>query len=171
MRAIREEEIKGLRYGNLVVLGFSETKNNSNTHHKFLLCQCDCGKVKNIDMSHIRTGRTKSCGCGIGKSSKERNTSHGGTKTRLYRIWANMKTRCSNEKVSYYKYYGGRGIKVSNEWMKFEPFREWSLEHGYRDDLTIDRIDVNGNYSPSNCRWITLAEQQRNKRNVKRKED
>ena len=82
-----------------------------------------------------------------------------------------MKSRCSNEKVGCYKYYGGRGINVSDEWIDFKPFRDWSLEHGYREDLTIDRIDVNGNYSPSNCRWITLAEQQRNKRNVKRKED
>lgn len=83
---------------------------------------------------------------------------------RLQRIWKCMKQRCNNPKNTTYKNYGGRGIKVCEEWTKFKPFEKWALENGYQDDLTIDRIDVNGNYEPSNCRWISFLEQQYNKR-------
>lgn len=166
MRAIKDSDIIGQRFGRLEVIERAETKNK----HKYFLCRCDCGTLKAISMSHLRTGSTQSCGCGIGKATRARHISHGETKTRLYRIWAAMKTRCSNAKSKSYKYYGGRGIKVIEEWKAFEPFRDWSLAHGYKEDLTIDRIDVNGNYSPQNCQWIPFAEQSKNRRNVKFRE-
>ena len=96
----------------------------------------------------------------------KRETKHGMTKTRLHNIWVSMKERCNVPSVNCYKYYGGRGIKVCEEWKhSFESFRDWALANGYTDTLTIDRIDVNGNYEPSNCRWITLKEQGSNKTN------
>lgn len=91
--------------------------------------------------------------------------SHGGTGTRLYVIWRNMKARCTKSYAAKYKNYGGRGISICNEWLNdFETFRNWSLSNGYSDDLTLDRIDNNGNYEPNNCRWVSNSEQQHNKR-------
>lgn len=92
------------------------------------------------------------------------NYKHGMRKSRLYNIWCAMRYRCKSPKCSGYHNYGGRGITVCSEWQKFIPFMEWALEHGYRDDLTIDRIDNDGNYEPSNCKWSTVKQQNNNKR-------
>ena len=128
------------------------------------LCKCDCGNIVSIRGYSLRSGNTQSCGCIQKETNIKLRQTHGMAKTRLYNIWQSMKRRCSSPTMSCYKYYGGRGIKVCNEWQSFEPFCEWALANGYTENLTIDRIDVNGNYALSNCRWITIQEQQRNKR-------
>ena len=126
---------------------------------------CDCGRETIVAQSSLRSGVTQSCGCLMRELSSKRATKHGGRKTRLYRIWDNMKSRCSNPTKGNYKEYGGRGIKVCEEWLHdFAAFRDWALANGYDDALTIDRIDNDKGYSPDNCRWITQAEQNRNQR-------
>lgn len=98
----------------------------------------------------------------------EKNTKHNKSNTRLHLIWCNMKARCYNKNDKYYQDYGGRGIAVCDEWKDdFMSFYNWSTANGYADNLTIDRIDVNGNYEPNNCRWATIKQQNRNKRDTK----
>ena len=127
------------------------------------LCQCDCGSLVERTTGELNAMRRCSCGC-------RRSNSNGGwsrgKRTRLYITWCNMIDRCYNTNSANYKNYGGRGINLCDEWRgDFERFANWALNNGYTDSLTIDRIDVNGNYEPSNCRWATPKQQSRNKRN------
>ena len=129
-------------------------------------CKCDCGNITYVRISYLKNGHTKSCGC---KKFETKNLIHGKSKTRLYNIWDNMKARCYRKYSDKYKWYGERGIKMCDEWLGengFISFQDWSLSNGYQDNLTIDRIDVNGNYEPNNCRWITQKEQCLNKRDT-----
>lgn len=124
-------------------------------------CCCDCGKTITVASFKLKSGDTKSCGC----FSRSMATTHGLHDTRLYKIWCNMKSRCYNTSVIEYNDYGGRGITVCDEWLHdFQAFYDWAMSNGYRDDLTIDRIDVNGNYEPSNCRWVSMKVQSNNTR-------
>lgn len=131
------------------------------------LCKCDCGKEFRVLGASLLSGNTKSCGClhqeiikTIGKSNKK----HGMFGTRLYNIWADMKKRCYDKQDRAYKHYGARGISVCKEWYDFENFNKWANNSGYRDNLTLDRIDVNKDYAPYNCKWSTWEEQQNNRR-------
>ena len=124
---------------------------------------CTCGNTKLININNVERGAVKSCGCLFREHPN--HTKHGGRGTRLYNIWKTMRERCNTKTNKSYKYYGARGIKVCKEWDDFAIFKEWATTHGYEPTLTIDRIDVDGNYEPDNCRWATYKAQSRNKRN------
>lgn len=150
-------DLTGQRFGRLVVL---ERASNGSYQQTRWLCQCDCGNKCIVQAGALKSGNSKSCGC----LHRDRVTTHGQTKARLHTIWSSMKRRCNNANCKEYRWYGGKGIKVCQEWKdSYEAFRDWANTHGYADNLTIDRIDGNRDYEPNNCRWITLSEQQRNK--------
>lgn len=158
-------DLSGMKFGRLTVLEFAFNK----SRRSYWKCKCECGNHKIIEGYKLKTGHTKSCGC-LSRENFEKlknmSIKHNLCNTRLYRAWINMKNRCYNKKLKEYKNYGGRGIKVCDEWKNdFLVFYKWSIENGYSDDLTIDRIDVNGNYEPSNCRWTTIEIQANNKTN------
>jgi hypothetical protein len=156
---------EGDRYGRILVIGkvfLIPVGKRKRTH---FVGQCDCGVVKVFRCNHARGGAVTSCGC----VSKERTSlhfkKHGETKSRLFRIWSGMKTRCTNSNSTTYARYGGRGISVCDEWMNgFEAFRDWANANGYADNLEIDRKENDGNYEPNNCRWATRVAQTNNKR-------
>ena len=155
----------GQRFGRLTVVSPAPNKGNRTTWN----CVCDCGRHVVARTACLRNGESKSCGCLKKDNAKEYHTTHGGTYTRLYTIWKGLRMRCFSSTNSDFLNYGGRGITVCDEWENdFTAFRDWALSHGYREDLSIDRIDVNGNYEPSNCRWATAKEQNNNKRNSRK---
>lgn len=160
-------DLVGKRFGRLVVL--RRTENNYKGTH--WLCRCDCGNVVEVYGSSLNRGMTKSCGCLTKDLLTERNKSsqkHGLSRSRIYRIYFGMINRCYYPKTNRYQLYGGRGIKVCDEWLNsFEAFRDWSFANGYAPELSLDRINSDGNYSPSNCRWVTHKEQVLNRKCMK----
>lgn len=147
----------GDQVGNLTLLEkIPPTKKGK---HSKWLCRCDCGNEIAVDRSNLRTQRQcRQC-------ANKKEMTHGMSNTALYTAWYHMKQRCLNPKNRSYSDYGGRGIKICDVWLAFEPFMEWALSNGYSTDLTLDRRDNDGDYCPENCRWVDKKTQQNNRRN------
>jgi hypothetical protein len=129
-------------------------RKDDKTSRRWCLAKCSfCGETKEHRTQSLKT--KQSCGCA---TYLKAHIKHGCFKDRLYQIWADMKTRCNQPNNPRYYRYGGRGIKVTEEWNSFEPFKEWAESNGYNDYLTIDRINNDGDYTPNNCEWITIQE-------------
>lgn len=147
----------GQRHGDWLVLCKS---GNTPRGAALWLCRCDCGVERPVIGADLRGGRSKNCGCKKAVTAKSINLRHGESGTRLYNIWRLMRARCSDRSDNR---YGGNGIKVCKQWLKYEDFRDWAISNGYRDDLTIDRVDNNKGYYPQNCRWADYKTQSRNR--------
>ena len=158
-------DIKNMKFGRLTAVSLSHKKNRS----EYWNCVCDCGKKVVVRKCHLLSGAIVSCKCYQKEQKiKALSTSRGLSHTRIHRIWENMRNRCYYKKNPQFKYWGGRGITVCKEWKEdFLPFYDWAIANGYADNLSIDRIDVDGNYCPENCRWATAYEQEHNKRKDK----
>lgn len=155
------QDLTGMKFGRLTVL---REDGRSNDGHVKWLCQCECGNTVSVISRDLKRGQ-QSCGCYRAIKNREMRVTHGKSNTRLYKIWRGMRDRCHNCKNHDYKNYGGRGIKICDEWYDdFQTFYSWAINNGYCDELSIDRINVNGHYEPSNCRWVTQKQQANNTR-------
>lgn len=154
-------DLAGRKFGRLLV----KERDFSSKRTKWI-CECKCGKIKSIQSTHLLSGATTSCGCYQKEKAKESNEIHGLTRTSLHNRWKALKQRCLNPKSSRYDDYGNRGITLCEEWLDFENFHEWAIKNGYKEGLSLDRIDNDKGYYPTNCRWTTEITQNRNKRNV-----
>lgn len=163
------KDLTGKKFGMVTVIKLDKIENR----RTYWICKCDCGNIFTRRSDIIQNKEVKSCGCYQKENNKIIGTLHGdGSKKskyhRLYQCYQSMKQRCYNPNCIQFKDWGGRGIKVCDEWKNdYLKFKKWALSHGYRDDLTLDRIKVNRNYEPNNCRWITKIEQNRNTRKCK----
>lgn len=159
-------DISGQKFGKLTAVKYSHTNEAKKAVWE---CVCDCGNVRYVAAKDLRSGNTQSCGCAKAERATLLKYKDGRCGDRLYGVWNTMMKRCYNGKSNTYRYYGGRGIVVCESWHDYSVFREWAYANGYdenapKGECTIDRIDSNGNYEPSNCRWASMDVQRRNKR-------
>ena len=159
-----KKDLTGKRFGRLIVLKLSNTQiPKANRRWD---CICDCGNEVTTVGSNLVTGHTKSCGCLNIEAARNRKLVHGKTNTKIHSVWNEMKQRCNNPNAGKFPQYGGRGISVCKEWSdNFLSFFSWATENGYKEGLSIDRINPDGNYEPDNCRWTTNKVQCNNKTN------
>lgn len=158
-------DLTGQRFGRWTAL----EQSGKTKHGSYLWkCRCDCGNIGIVSSGNLRSGISKSCGCYEREKASKTHKKHGMAKSRLYSIWLNMRDRCYREKNNHYHVYGEKGISVCPEWLGehgFDNFSKWSMANGYKDNLTLDRIDNDKGYSPGNCRWATQKEQQNHRTN------
>lgn len=171
------QDLTGKRFGRLTVVKRADDYvSPKGRHNTRWLCKCDCGNQTTVVSGDLRSGKVKSCKCLQSEATVLKNkkrATHGLSQSLLYNILHGMNDRCHNKKFKYYFNYGGRGIKVCDEWNKdligiekaIKNFYNWSKQNGYKRGLTIDRIDNDGNYEPNNCRWVTRKVNNNNKRN------
>lgn len=158
-------DLTGKRYGRLVVTGRGEDRiQPSGKKRVYWNVKCDCGKSLSVLGDNLRGGKTTSCGCYRSEKISLIKRTHNESNTKLYGVWLSMKRRCDNSNTTYYNRYGGSGITVCDEWVSsYESFKEWALSNGYKEGLSIDRIDNDSCYCPSNCRWVTSVAQANNR--------
>lgn len=153
-------DITGQKYGKLLVIERVNRPKHIKTNGAWWLCKCDCGNETTVLTSRLNIGKTKSCGCW----HTERIKKHGKSYTRIYKVWTGIKDRTNPNNIGCRNNYRKLGVDMCEEWRNsFETFYEWSMANGYKDNLTIDRINNDGNYEPSNCRWATATQQAKNR--------
>lgn len=170
-RNMKKGNLEGQKFGKLKVIKWLPVSERAeNNKYSPYLCLCECGNYVQAKTYELKSGNKKSCGCiheQYSHEHKETARTHGQSKTRLYKVWSVIKDRCLNSNNKAYQRYGGRGISICQEWLDFEHFRDWAYSNGYdenapRGKCTLDRIDNDGNYEPSNCMWATMKEQRLN---------
>lgn len=151
------ERYIGMRFGRFVVL---EYVGQNSSKKPLVRCLCDCGKEKIVQLNDLKRGRSTSCGCHHSEELSKRNFKYGdttrGKKTKLYMCWNNMICRCKYKDTEFHQYYIDKGVSVCEDWLDYRNFKDWALNNGYKEGLTIDRVNSSIGYCPENCRWIPL---------------